>query len=80
VLGLWLLRSDIQPPLANLRPPARAEHRGGARWCSPWGRSLATLLTLELNQNVRVALVDARASNSRSVMLALEPLLAVLAP
>ena len=75
-LGLWLLREDILPPLAGLRPPQR---RGtlASTLVFAVGALLATLLTLELNQNVRVALVDARASNSRSVMLALEPLLAV---
>lgn len=75
VLGLWLLRSDIQPPLANIRPPARVGTVLGTLLLAA-GALAATLLTLELNQNVRVALVDARSSNSRSIMLALEPLLA----
>lgn len=75
VLGLWLLRSDIQPPLANIRPPARRSTVAGSLLLAA-GALAATLLTLELNQNVRVALVDARASNSRSIMLGLEPLLA----
>ncbi|MCB9627287.1 MAG: sulfatase-like hydrolase/transferase [Sandaracinaceae bacterium] len=75
-LGLWLLRGELRARVAFLRPPATRGSVAGALVLAVVALGV-TLATLEWNQNVRVALVDARASNSRSVMQAMEPLLAM---
>ncbi|MCA9578574.1 MAG: sulfatase-like hydrolase/transferase [Myxococcales bacterium] len=75
-LGLWLLYPVAQARATRLRPP-RTKGRLLGTAAALLAALCTTLFTLNVNQNVRVALVDARASNSRSVMQGLEPLLAL---
>ena len=70
----WMFRAELIARFPALR-------RAASGWVAMVFTATAlvigvgALTTLERNQNVRVALGDPRASNSRSLMLALEPIL-----